>query len=102
MTSSKFEHRLQTEEVLFDPVDAVIDYEWDNNVDQNVNLERNGVDFNHESSRLYNDLEDDRVLLELRRDTEFQTVLGFGGAFTDAAGRNIAKLKPETQVLYLQ
>ena len=37
------------------------------------------------------------VTISLDRDTKYQTILGFGGAFTDAAGINIAHLSNKTQ-----
>ena len=40
--------------------------------------------------------------ITVNRDERFQTVLGFGGAFTDAAGINIAKLDPDAQEAVLQ
>ena len=38
-----------------------------------------------------------RMEVTVNRDERFQTVLGFGGAFTDATGINIAKLEPDAQ-----
>ena len=38
-----------------------------------------------------------RMDVTVNREERFQTVLGFGGAFTDATGINIAKLEPEAQ-----
>lgn len=33
----------------------------------------------------------------IQRNVQYQTILGFGGAFTDAAGLNIASLSNATQ-----
>ncbi len=40
---------------------------------------------------------DDEVDITLNPGAQFQSILGFGGAFTDAAGMNIANLSPTTQ-----
>lgn len=37
------------------------------------------------------------VVVSLDHTTEYQTILGFGGAFTDATGLNILKLPEEAQ-----
>lgn len=37
------------------------------------------------------------VIIRVNREVKFQSVLGFGGAFTDAAGINLNKLKNETR-----
>ena len=37
------------------------------------------------------------VQLIVNSETKYQKLLGFGGAFTDAAGRNIATLDPDLQ-----
>ena len=38
----------------------------------------------------------------VNRDERFQTILGFGGAFTDSTGINIAKLEPDAQQAILE
>ena len=40
--------------------------------------------------------------LSLNRSVRFQQIFGFGGAFTDAAGINIASLSEETQTKLLE
>ena len=40
--------------------------------------------------------------MTVNREERFQSVLGFGGAFTDAAGINIAKLDTDAQEALLQ
>lgn len=42
------------------------------------------------------------VIFRLDRKTSFQTILGFGGAFTDAATLNIAALNAQAQEALLQ
>ena len=37
------------------------------------------------------------VVITLDKNTKYQQIIGFGGAFTDAAGINIAKLSEEAQ-----
>lgn len=37
------------------------------------------------------------VVIQVNRDTTYQSIIGFGGAFTDAAGINIASLSPSAQ-----
>lgn len=43
------------------------------------------------------DLDDDDAIVEIDRNVLFQSVLGFGGAFTDAAGINLFKLNGSVQ-----
>ena len=76
ITSDRSEHRFATNQVPFDPYKR---------------------DPQHEHQTKYEDGAENRLEFELRRDKSFQAVLGFGGAFTDAAGWNIAKLEPEAQ-----
>ena len=40
---------------------------------------------------------DDAMIISIDRSQKFQSILGFGGAFTDAAGINIAKLSSSAQ-----
>ncbi|KAK0082307.1 hypothetical protein PV326_007246 [Microctonus aethiopoides] len=42
------------------------------------------------------------IVLHLNVEKTYQSILGFGGAFTDAAGLNINKLSKETQEMILQ
>ena len=77
ITSDRLEHRFATNQVPFEPYQR---------------------DLHHEHQTKYEYGAENRLEFELRRDKSFQTVLGFGGAFTDAAGWNIAKLEPEAQV----
>lgn len=42
------------------------------------------------------------IVLDLNVEKTYQSILGFGGAFTDAAGLNINKLSKETQEMILQ
>ena len=81
---------------MFDPFLVNAQHEINNNFVQNA-PHKYEKDHDYGSSIDYS-FQEDRLGFEIRRDKEFQTVLGFGGAFTDAAGRNIASLKPETQV----
>ena len=96
VTSDKTQHRFNTEQTLFDPLMVNIQHEINNKLDEDAPYE-NEKEFDNISTIDYS-FEEDRLSFELRRDKEFQSVLGFGGAFTDAAGRNIASLKPEAQV----
>ena len=77
ITSDRLEHRFATNQVPFAPY-------------------KRGLQHEHQTKYEYG--AENRLEFELRRDKSFQTVLGFGGAFTDAAGWNIAKLEPEAQV----
>ena len=77
ITSDRLEHRFATDQVPFEPYNS---------------------DLQHDHQTKYEHGAENRLEFELRRDKSFQTVLGFGGAFTDAAGWNIAKLEPEAQV----
>lgn len=40
---------------------------------------------------------DQAITVDINHEQKFQTILGFGGAFTDAAGLNIEKLPKELQ-----
>ena len=97
VTSDRTEHRFHTQQMLFDPFVMNVYRGVKNSLDQNVPY-KNDSDFDYGSSIDYS-FEERRLQFELRRDKEFQTVLGFGGSFTDAAGRNIASLKPVAQVI---
>ena len=92
--SDKFEHRFKVEQVPFDPYFIHTD-PTNEDVNKNVFEEEKENDKNFSKHYI---ADEERIVFELRRSTEFQTVLGFGGAFTDSAGKNIAKLDPDAQV----
>ena len=97
VTSDVLEHRFQTQQVLFEPINnGKTKQSSDLDEYQETFLNNNDVEpgFSIRQGR-YND---GRLLFELDRSKKYQSILGFGGAFTDAAGRNIAKLEYEAQV----
>ena len=57
-------------------------------------LERQKIFFQQPSSEIN---KNGHLEFLVQQDREFQTILGFGGAFTDAAGRNIAKMSDQLQ-----
>ncbi len=70
---------------------------------QVLNFVNNAIDDNDDDDHVSDDHDDDeeegeeRLILSVDRRQRFQEVLGWGGAFTDAAGINIASLSEGAQ-----
>ncbi|KAK0181571.1 hypothetical protein PV327_003844 [Microctonus hyperodae] len=64
---------------------------------------RSGERFKTEVSNFDTGIQNENgIVLELNLGKTYQSIFGFGGAFTDAAGININKLSKETQEMILQ
>ncbi|XP_045599901.1 putative glucosylceramidase 3 isoform X2 [Procambarus clarkii] len=67
-----------------------------------VTSSRDGLRFNVETFPVSSEVSSGAVVVTLNRQDTFQTMIGFGGAFTDATGLNLLTLPSEAQDLVLR
>nr|XP_053632505.1 lysosomal acid glucosylceramidase-like [Cherax quadricarinatus] len=67
-----------------------------------VTSSRDGLRFNVETLPVSSEASPDAEVVTLNKDDVYQTMLGFGGAFTDSTGLNVVALSSEVQEYFLR